>query len=327
MCTAASLTFHSHWFGRNLDLEGSFGEGVTVCPRGRELRLRMAGTIRPHAMIGMALIQDGVPLWFDAVNECGLGMAGLNFPQNAVYLPPREGMQNVAPFEMISFVLGKCATLAEARELLKTVNAVDLSFSDALPSTPLHWMVADRSGSLVVEPTAEGLKVYENPTSVLTNNPPFPAQLTRLADYAACSAGVPENKFARYALPQYSRGMGAMGLPGDWSSASRFARAAFVAENCVAGEGDGGEASAFFHLLQSVAMPRGCVRLNENVFEETVYSCCCNTDSGDYYYTTYSDPSVHVVSLKDADLDGEELYFSPLSQKFYAQKCKLAVKH
>ena len=191
---------------------------------------------RHYAMIGMASVQDGYPLYYDAVNEKGLCMAGLNFVRSAVYGPCAPGKANVAQFELIPWLLGRCATAAEARDLLAESRITDDAFLPGLPPARLHWLLADREQCFAVEQTAEGLRVYEDPAGVLTNEPPFPMQLFRLNDYAQLSPQPPENHFSP-ALPleTYSRGMGAMGLPGDLSSQSRFVRAAFVRANSVSG--------------------------------------------------------------------------------------------
>ena len=321
MCTAISFTPNKHYFGRNLDLEGSFGEGVVVTPRGYRFAFRLAGSSCGYALIGMAIVQGGVPLYYDAVNEYGLGMAGLNFPKNAAYQPAQVDKINLAPFEMIPYVLGRCKSLSEARELLMRVNVTDVHFSPQLKNTPLHWMISDRTGSLVAEPTAEGLKVYENPVHVLTNNPPFPMQLSRLSDYMSLTPYEPENRFSKEVeLVNYSRGMGTIGMPGDWSSASRFVRAVFTRFNLVAGDGEEGAVNGFFHILQSVAVPRGCMRLKEGVYEETVYSSCCNADDGVYYYTTYGNPTIHAVSLHAADLSADKPIYYPLKKDLQIER-------
>ena len=312
MCTAISLHAEKHYFGRNLDLEGSFGEGVVISPRALFWNFRKEGIRKGgYAMIGAGIVQAGMPLYFDAVNEYGLGMAGLNFPQNAVYNAPAAGKKNVAPFEIIPYILGVCKSVAEAREMLKEVNFIDVPFSEQLPLTPLHWMVCDSSESIVVEPTREGTMIYDDPVHVLTNNPPFPMQMARLKDYLNLSPYEPEPRFAACGKA-YSRGMGAMGLPGDCSSASRFVRAVFHTEHAIAGK-EGG-LCAFFHLLGSVAMPRGSVRLKENVFEETVYSSCCDTDAGIYYYTTYGNFTIHAVRLHDF-IDADAAVFLPFCKE------------
>lgn len=317
MCTAISYGKKRHYFGRNLDLEGNFGEGVIITPRNLPIDYRCEGaSARHYAMIGMGFVQDNMPLYFDAVNEHGLGMAGLNFPKNAVYLPEQEGKRNITPFEIILYVLGNCKTVGEARALLEEVNLVNISFSEKLPLTPLHWMVSDMVCSIVVEPTADGLKIYDNPTGVLTNNPPFPMQLQRLNDYLSLTPYEPTPRFGEgIGLTSYSRGMGAMGLPGDWSSASRFVRTVFAKETSVCGEGEAEHVSAFFHLLQCAAVPRGCMRLKEGVYEETVYSSCYSAEEKIYYYTTYSNQRIHGVRMNGTDLEGTMPVFYPLKKE------------
>ena len=188
MCTAATYKTEDFYFGRNLDYEFSYGDEVTVTPRAYPFALRCMGDFRTkYAMIGMAYVAGEYPLYYDAVNEKGLGIAGLNFVGNAVYHPAAEGKNNVTQFELIPWLLGSCATLAEARTLLEKTNIVNIPFSDQLPLAQLHWLIADKTGSIVVESTADGLHIYDDPVGVLTNNPPFPQQLFALNNYRALS--------------------------------------------------------------------------------------------------------------------------------------------
>lgn len=306
MCTAISYLTKSHYFGRNLDLERGYGEGVTVTPRNFPFSFRYAGRWKQHdALIGMAAVADDYPLYFEATNERGLSMAGLNFPGNAVYAPFDSKKENVAPFELIPYVLCSCGSVAEAKQKLKNVNVVNCSFSQDLPLSPLHWLLADREGSAVLECTAEGMKLYENPHGVLTNNPPFPYHLLNIQNYRGLHEGALSEQ-------DYSLGMGAMGLPGDFSSPSRFVRAVFVREKSVCDGSEAQSVNQFFHILRSVAMPRGCVKIPTGEYEYTRYSCCCNTDTGVYYYTTYSNPTIRCVAMRNGDPETDELQFTPI---------------
>lgn len=315
MCTAIAYRTKRMYFGRNLDLEFSYREEVTVTPRAFPIPLRRLPALgRHYAMTGMAYVQDGFPLYYDAVNEKGLCGAGLNFPGNAHYFPEREGKENVAPFELIPYLLGTCKNVAEAREKLGRINLAAIPFSEALPLSPLHWMFSGEDGSIVVESTEDGLRVYDDPAEVLTNNPVFPAQEERLADYMTLSAFLPENKFApRLPIKPYSRGMGAMGLPGDFSSPSRFVRAVFVKENSLSDSTEEDDVTQFFHLLGAVEQPRGSVRWDDKC-ELTVYSSCCNTETGTYFYTTYTNRRICAVPMP-RDPDGETLLRYPLAEK------------
>ena len=317
MCTAVALQAKHRLFGRNLDLEGSFGESVVIAPRNLKISFRREGEMAHHyAMIGMAIVQGGMPLYFDAVNEHGLGMAGLNFPKNAVYHADMVGVYNVTPFEMIPFVLGKCKTVAEAKELLKGVNVVTIPFSDRLPLTPLHWMISDGKESFVAEPVADGLMLYDDAVGIMTNNPVFPMQMNRLCDYMSLTPDEPKAVFGKGTAENYSRGMGSIGLPGDFASAGRFVRACFVREFLVTGKELADDINGFFHILGSVAVPRGCMRLREGVYEETVYSSCCDLEEGVYYYTTYQNAAIHAVKLHGTDLEGTMPASYPLQTSF-----------
>ncbi len=314
MCTAATYQTTDFYFGRTLDHDMSYHEEVTITPRNDPFFFRCMGEMRTHyAIIGMACVVNDFPLYYDAVNEKGLAIAGLNFPGNAVYHAPAEGKNNVAQYELIPWILGQCTTLAEAKALLAQLNLVDIPFSPSLPLAELHWMIADRTGAVTVEAVADGLHIYDNPVGVLTNNPPFPEQLFHLNNYLSLSPKAPENHFSsRLSLTPYSRGMGAIGLPGDLSSQSRFVRASFVKMNAVSGSTEAESVSQFFHILNAVDQQRGCCDLGGGRYEITLYTSCCNADKGIYYYTTYNNHQITAVDLHRESLDGSALIRYPL---------------
>ena len=308
MCTAVCFRSRDRYFGRNLDLERGYGEQVVITPRRFFFDHGIFSLKAGHyAMIGMATLAEGFPLYYEATNEKGLSMAGLNFPGNAFYGKPTPGKENVPPYAFIPRVLGRCADLEEAERLLKGIQLVHEDFSPELPVSPLHWMISDRNRSIVVESVKEGLKIWDNPFEVLTNNPSFDYHRMHLNDFMGLGVGPAASQFAEnYPLHNYSLGMGAMGLPGDFSSGSRFVKAFFVKENSQCGEDEQSAVHQFFHILNAVAMPRGCV-WTEHGYEYTRYSSCCNVDRGIYYYTTYNDFSIRSVHLFDGDLDGDRL--------------------
>ncbi|WP_127752633.1 choloylglycine hydrolase [Devosia sp. 1566] len=314
MCTGANYTTKDHYFGRNLDLEFSYNETVTVTPRNFPFEFRrMPRLDTHHAIIGMATISDGYPLYYDATNEKGLSMAGLNFPGNADYKPEAPGQTNITPFEFIPWILGKFETVDQVRQELRAFNLVDISFSEAFPLSPLHWIISDRNKSITVESVRDGLKVYDNPIGVLTNNPTFDIQSFNLNNFMHLSRNPPEQHFSdQLSFDVYSRGMGAIGLPGDLSSSSRFVKAAFTKLNAISGDSESESISQFFKILESVAQQRGCVDVGNGKYEITIYSSCCNTDKGIYYYTTYENSQVTGVDMRKEDLDGSALAAYPL---------------
>lgn len=352
MCTCITYKNEGFYFGRNMDLEYSFGECVVVTPRCFPFRFTYAEEQTAHyALIGMAVGRQeteqerevrgadrdvrSFPLYAEAVNEKGLCMAGLNFPGNAYYRKPDAGKKNVATFELIPWLLGVCASVAEAEAELRNINITDDAFSKTMPPAQLHWMLADRDRCLVVESVREGIKVYENPIGILTNNPPFEYHRMNLNNYLNVTAGYPEARFCRTdserrgkagseesfsgevsscspGLVPYSQGMGGIGLPGDYSSSSRFVKAAFLKWNAVCEKNNEENISQVFHILDSVAMPRGPVVTQDGKYDITTYSCCVNADTGTYYYKTYGNSQINAVGMKGANPDGNTLTVYPM---------------
>ncbi len=317
MCTAATYKTKDFYFGRTFDYDCSYGEQVVATPRNYPFPFRYMGTVGSHyAMIGMAHVEQGYPLYYDAVNEKGLGMAGLNFAGYAHYAPVVSGRENIAVFELIQWLLCDCATVAECREKIARMNLVDTPFHDKLPVATLHWMIADKDGAVTLEATVNGLYVHDNPVGVMTNNPTFPEQMFHLNNYMQLSAKTPQNNFAKgLPLSVYSRGMGAIGLPGDLSSQSRFVRAAFVKMNSVSDDSEEGSVGQFFHILGAVEQQNGCCELENGAYERTIYTSCCNTARGIYYYTTYGNRQITAVDLWQEDMDGDALVCYPLILK------------
>ena len=316
MCTSISFS-RPALYGRNLDLEVSFGERVVITPREYPFSFHNRPALKSHfAMIGMASVVAGTPLYAEAMNEKGLYLAGLNFPGSACYFPDDGTPGCVAPYELIPLVLGTCSTLDQARTLLGSLRIIGTPFSPQLPPAPLHWHIADATGSITAEPMEDGLHIYENPAGVLTNNPPFPFHMMHLNSFQSLSPRQPENTFApSLPLHAYGQGMGAMGLPGDASPMSRFVRACFLKEHAVFTEDAQENAMQFFHILDAVAMVRGSVLTPEGKYDETIYSCCADAGSLIYYYKTYSNSRPCAVRLSPGACLGRELKEFQLNRK------------
>ena len=308
MCTALSCKNGDFYFGRTLDDGIAYGNQVVITPRNYPLRFCFGDSAESHfAIIGMACVAEGYPLYFEGVNEMGLAVAGLRFAGYAQYGKLVSAMDNVAQYELIPWLLSRCANAEEAEGKFRNLNITDTAFCQTMPPAPLHWLVADRERSLVLECVKDGVQIYPNPTGVLTNNPPFDQQMLHLNDYLHLSALPQENRFSPELVPnRYSLGMGALGLPGDWSSRSRFVRAAFAKMNSVCGASERERVSQFFHILDTVSQVRGTCLLENGAYEITQYTSCCNADRGLYYYTTYENRQITAVDLFREDLNGTE---------------------
>lgn len=314
MCTAVTYQTNDFYFGRTLDYEFSFGEEVVITPRNYPFAFRYQGGLKSHyAMIGMAHVANNSPLYYEAVNEKGLGMASLNFVGNAHYFEEDRYKDNLAQFEFIPYILATCSTVQEAKAALENINITNQPFAEQFPVAQLHWIIADKSGAITVESVESGLHVYDNPVGVLTNNPPFPEQMFALNNYMHLSNKQPENTFLKdIPLNKYSRGMGALGLPGDLSSQSRFVRAVFSKMNSFSDSTEAESVGQFFHIMDTIAQIRGCCELENGEYEITIYTSCCNADKGIYYYTTYGNRQITGVNLHAENLDSAELARYPL---------------
>lgn len=202
------------------------------------------------------------------------------------------------------------------------MNLVKTPYNEQLPAASLHWIIADKSGCITVESVKEGLKVYENPVGILTNNPAFDKQMFNLNNYMFLSPKQPVNMFSKELdLKTYSRGMGALGLPGDLSSMSRFVRVAFTKMNAKSKSSEKESVNQFFHILGSVEQQRGCCEVTEEKYEITIYTSCWNAQKGIYYYTTYGRRQITAVNMHKINLDGQQLTSYPMlnDEEFYEQ--------
>lgn len=316
MCTSIAMKTNDFYFGRTMDLNYEFHTSVVITPRNYPIAFRRSSVLRRHnAVIGMATVEHGYPLYAEAANEKGLCMAALNFPDNAYY-PEQEDPRktNVSPFELILWILGQCSSIEDARRLLDSTHLVNIAFSNKLPLTPLHWHIADRTGSVTLENTRDGLKVHDNSVGVLTNNPAFDFQLTNLSQYMNLVSGYPKNCFSDLeGITPFGQGLGSFGLPGDYSPASRFVKASWLLLNSVCSKDDASSLAQFFHLLDSVSIVKGSVLSRQDACDMTTYACCINATRGIYYYKTYTNSQFTAVNLRHENLDANALRIFPLA--------------
>jgi len=319
MCTAISFKNGDHYFGRTLDLEYHYNEEVVITPRNFKFKFKFSEPSKTnYAIIGVATVEENYPLYYEAVNEYGLCAAGLNFPKSAAYEKIIDGLQNIAVFEFIPFILSKFKSVSEVKDYLLRAVIVDIPFNDSFPSARLHWLISDRICSITVECVQGKIRVYDNPIGVLTNEPEFTYHMLNLTNYINLTSEERENRFLKNIdLQPYSRGMGLIGLPGDNSSASRFVRASFTKLNSVCNDSETDTVGQFFHILGSVNQVKGTVRLRNGKNVYTVYTSCCNTDKMIFYYTTYNKHQISAVDMKKENLESTILIRYPL---LYSQR-------
>ena len=314
MCTAVTYKTKDCYFGRTLDYEFSYGEEFVIVPRNYVFNFKFLEQKKSnYAIMGVAHVYNESPLFYEAVNEFGLGIAGLNFVGNAHYNEFIDGKNNILTHEFIPWILSSSKTVEDAIEMINSINFVNQAISKDFPIAELHWIIADKKKSITVEAVKDGIKIYDNPVGILTNNPPFDFQMFSLNNYMNISNCDTQNKFSdKIKLNKYSRGMGAIGLPGDLSSQSRFVRAAFVKLNSISNDDELSSVNQYFHIMNSVLQQRGCCNLENDKYEITIYTSCYNLDQSIFYYTTYDNHQISSIEMKKENIFGDKLIKYPL---------------
>ncbi len=314
MCTAITLNTDSLYFGRTLDLDVDYKSQIVITPRNFGFKFKSGETVNSHyAIIGMAAVSENYPLYFDAANEKGLCIAGLNFSEDAVFEKPNNNKNEIAPFELIPYLLCTCKNTYEAKEKLKDKQIAEIPFNKQLGCAKLHWIISDKRDSIVIESTKNGMKIQSNPTGILTNSPPLDYHLYNLNNYLNLTSETPRNSFSNsLELRAYSNGLGAIGMPGDYSSPSRFIRAVFTKYNTVCEKNEKDSVRRFFEILSTVEIPKGLVKTKSETLHYTLYSSCINTENGIYYYKLSHNRNTNAVSLFKENLDLNTLICYPL---------------
>lgn len=312
MCTGVRFSDASGnmYFGRNLDWSTGYGQKVVVTPRGYKYKSAFLGEMtKSPAIIGMGIVAENTPLYFDCANEHGLAVAGLNFPGYAAYAPEAiDGKTNVAAYEFPLWVALNFTSVDEVEKALSDVIIVAKPINDQYPVSELHWIIGDAKRSIVVEYTAAGMEVFKNDVDILTNQPGYAWHKENMRNYMNLFPQMPkEVKWREAKFTAFGSGSLMRGLPGDYYSPSRFVRVAYLNTHYPVQADEASNVSRLFHTLTGVAMIDGAAAMADGQFEKTVYTGGYSTATQTYYYNTYEDPAIKSVALKDYDLDSTEV--------------------
>ena len=308
-----------------MDLDYSFNEKAIIIPRNYKINFKKTKSITSHfAIIGIGTIVDDYPLLAEASNEKGLAIAALNFKNNATYYFEKEDKINLAPYELMLYLLAKCENVTQVKLALNNINVIDVDFNDTVKNTSLHFMVSDLSHCIVIETLKDKMYVYDNPYNVLTNNPPFNYQIHNLNNYMSLGIKDPINNFdSNLKFNTYSLGLGALHLPGDYSSSSRFVKTLFIKNNMEMFNNEFDNVKAFFNCLESVKMIKGIV-ITDKGYEYTRYTSCINLNKSLLYYKTYDNPYINVIDMYLEDIDSSKLIHHELITSFKISKQNMA---
>lgn len=305
MCTCISI---NSYFGRNMDITHSFNERIIITPRNYIINYKVESpSIVHYAIIGIGNVTNNYPLYADAINEHGLGVAALNFPYFSYYHKQNKDKINLAPYELILYILSNFKNVKEVKEKINLINLVNINFSMNLKNTPLHYMVSDNIESIVIESTKNGINIYNNPFNILTNSPPFSYHKENIKNYLNLHNKDSINVINKsLKLNPISFGLGAFGLPGDYSSTSRFIKGFFIKSFLDFNKDEYYNIIQFYNCLDSIKMIKGCV-YTKHGYEYTRYTSIYNLSKGILYYKTYDDYRIYSMNLFNNNLNNNEL--------------------
>ena len=313
MCTGVRFVDSNGgmYFGRNLDWSVPYGQKVVITPRGYKYNSAFLGemTMKGGAIIGMAIVAENTPLYFDCANESGLAIAGLNFPGYAQYAETAvDGKTNVAAYEFPLWVVANFTTVEEVEKALKNTAIVAKPINEQYPVSQLHWIIGDAKRSIVVEYTANGMEIFENDVDVLTNQPGYGWHKENLRNYMNLFSQMPkEVKWGKAKMTAFGSGSLMRGIPGDYYAPSRFVRVAYLNTHYPVKDNEAENVSRLFHTLTGVAMIDGAAQMADGACEKTIYTGGYSAPAKTYYYNTYEDPAIQKVAMGDYNLDSAEL--------------------
>lgn len=306
MCT--SVTFLSetgdNFLARTMDFGFELKGRPVVMPRhqtvpsdvdGFEYSMKY-GFVGAGRALGNYILVDGV-------NEKGVSAAALYFSDEAKFADkPQTGKVNVAPHEVLNWILGNAESCSSLAKLIDQLNivAVPVKGLGINGPVPLHWIITDRSGdSYVLEVMADGVHYMKNPVGVMTNSPDFGWHLKNLSNYTELQPTPhPARSFDGYQVSSFGPGSGALGMPGDYTSVSRFVRTVYMREYTDQTSTDQ-TVTELSHVLNAVEIPKG-VKIKQDGSEDyTQYRGYMDTQNLIYYMQPYHDQTMYQVTLTE----------------------------
>lgn len=305
MCTAMMMQNPQgrSFFGRTMDFSYPLNPELYVVPKGSQWNnLLNTHTITTQYNF-MGIGQDISPVILaDGINEMGFAAAVLYFPGYAQYdpdVPQDPAKVSMASLELVNFLLSECASVNQAVDILPSISIVGVKDSVTNSVAPLHWFVADRSGrSMVIEKTADGLHLIDNPIGVLANSPDFRWHMTNLRNYMSASSFQLESaEWDSLTLTPFGQGGGTVPLPGDYAPPARFVRTAFQKSHTPLPDNQEEAIVTCFHIMENVSIPKGTVITSRDAADYTQYTAFIDLAARQYFFKTYDNSQIVTVRL------------------------------
>ncbi len=309
MCTSMAIVSKNKnvFFGRTMDFSYELNPEVYVSPRDYKWNTGLGDHVINNKYKFIGIGQNiGKITFADGTNELGLAGAVLFFPGYAdynYYENSNEDRTSIASIDIMNFVLGNCSDVKDAIRALNNINIVGVEDSVTNSVAPLHWIFIDKSGNCItVEKTVNGLQIFNNQLKLLSNSPNFDWHMTNLKNYLNISPFQLESvSWGDITITPFGQGAGTFGLPGDYTSPSRFVRTAYLKSFTNVPTSDEEAINTCFNIMKGVTIPKGVVITKRGTDDYTQYTAFMNINSGDYYFNTYSNNQITKVSLNQND--------------------------
>ena len=264
----------------------------------------------------------------DGMNEKGLVVGCLYLPGFAEYQAPdaKRASKSLHSADLASFLLGTCASVAEARAAIASVLVIQAPLPNTTFILPLHFIVSDASGACIaVEYIAGRLNVHDNPVGVLTNSPSFDWHLTNLGNYVNLSAmNAPPLTLGNFQAKPFGQGSGMLGLPGDLTPPSRFVRAALFSKFAEPSNTAPDAVRLGFHLLNTFDISPGLVRaqsaaptpMGKPELERTEWVIVHDQTNLRTYFRSFESLQIQSVELASLHLEEPGVRSIPLKKQF-----------
>lgn len=275
----------------------------------------MAFTAR-YGYVGLAVEQKDFVA--EGVNEAGLSAGLFYFPNYGQYeaYDERRKSSSIADLQLVSLILGECATLDEVKEKVKETHVIAI---DPRAST-VHWRFTDAEGKQLVLEIVDGkANFYENPLGVLTNSPGLEWQLTNLNNYVNLFPGsAPAQKLGSAKLASFGAGSGFLGIPGDVTPPSRFVRAAFYQATAPRQATAEKTVLQAFQILNNFDIPVGIEfeagKIPADIPSATQWTSATDMKHRVIYFRTMYNSEIRSIRLSDIDFSTVAYQAVPLDK-------------
>ncbi len=259
----------------------------------------------------------------DGMNEKGLSAGGFFHNGFAEYTPydPAKADISIAPGDFLTFILSNFADIEELKEGLSKISVVPVIAEKIGMPWPAHAMVTQPDGKCIVIEFTEGkIMIYDNPVGVITNNPNFPWHLTNLGNYGYISNQPFEGKkWGDLEITPLAGGSGMLGLPGDFTSPSRFVRAAVFSQYSRRTKGGIDTVNELFRILdnfnEGISQAEGSGMAGAvNMPSATQWTVAFDTKNLTVYYHTMYNRRIRKADLKNVDFSRQPAREIPLDK-------------